>query len=363
MKIKDAVHYGDQLAPLASALDWDNSGLLVGDPEEELTGILTALDATLPVVMEAEAKGRNLIVTHHPVIFHPQKRFTAGSVPFEAARRGISILSLHTCYDMAPQGVNQILAETLGLENIRPLLLEKRINWKKLVTYVPRDQAEQLYEALSRAGCGDGGDYSGVCFFTQGQGRFRPMEGSHPVIGAVGRTEQVEEVRLETAFPPHLEARVVEVLRQNHPYEKPVWDIWTLENFGEEHWIGCVGELPEPLSPEAFARLIRERLRIAPRYNPGGELIYQVGLCGGSGGELMGEAMKAHGWKYQAFVTAEVKHHQFMEAQQLGVTLYDASHYATEVVSIPWLTRQLAQGLGPELPISMAEAYQGQILD
>ncbi len=361
MKIKEVVRCGDQLAPLNSALDWDNSGLLVGDPEEEVTGILTALDATLPVVKEAAAKGCNLIVTHHPVIFHAQKRFTAGNIAFEAARRGISILSLHTCYDMADQGVNRALAETLGLENIRPLLREKMKNWKKLTTYVPKAQAEQLYQALSEAGCGDGGDYSGVCFFTQGQGRFCPMEGSHPVLGTVGRMEKVEEVRMETAFPPELESQVVEALKQNHPYEKPVWDIWTLENFGEEYWLGCVGELPEPMTEKAFAQLIQERLHITPRYNPGQRLIRQVGLCGGSGGELMAEAMKAHGWQYQAFVTAEVKHHQFMEAEQLGVTLYDASHYATEVVAIPWLTRQLAAQVGEKVPVAMATAYQGEI--
>lgn len=244
--------YLDGIAPFGTAEPWDNPGLLVGDPAGEVTGILTALDATHAVLAQAEQQGINLIVTHHPVIFDPVKQLLAGTIAYEAARRGIAILCAHTNLDKADWGVNQVLAELLGLTNIQPLM---------------RDQ------------------------------------------------------------------------------------------------LGRVGTLATPLTPAQFAKQIEQTLGLQPRYNPAGkERIHMVGLCGGSGGDLVAAAREEQGWDYQAFVTGDVKQDEYLEAARLGITLYDAGHWATEAPIIPVLTRRLGETF-PGLRIAQATGYTGQIME
>lgn len=116
----------DRLAPYDTAESWDNSGLLVGDPEGRVERVLLALDVSLPVIEEAEERGAGMILTHHPVIFRPLKRLTAGSLPWELARRGLTALCAHTNLDAAPGGVGDALAKALGLVDIAPCIPGER---------------------------------------------------------------------------------------------------------------------------------------------------------------------------------------------------------------------------------------------
>jgi dinuclear metal center YbgI/SA1388 family protein len=117
-KIIDFYKFIDKIAPFETQESWDNSGFLVGDGEKEVNKVLLALDATEPVLKEAEEKGAELIITHHPVIFGALKELHPKNIAFLAAEKGIAIISAHTCLDIADGGVNDCLAAALGLKNV-----------------------------------------------------------------------------------------------------------------------------------------------------------------------------------------------------------------------------------------------------
>ncbi|MCI5801111.1 MAG: Nif3-like dinuclear metal center hexameric protein [Oscillospiraceae bacterium] len=125
--IGDIQTYIGELAPFETAESWDNSGLLVGSPELPVTRVLTALDAAPAVIARAAELGAELIVTHHPLIFHPLRSVPCGSPVWEAVRAGVSVLSAHTNLDAAPGGVNDALARALGLSELSPLPGEKAL--------------------------------------------------------------------------------------------------------------------------------------------------------------------------------------------------------------------------------------------
>ena len=356
MRVGEVLQAVNRLAPFDTALDWDNSGLLVGDRGAEVEKVLVALDVTAQVVAEAKAAGAGLIVSHHPVIFGGgRKRLLAGDPAFEAAAAGIAVISAHTNYDMAPEGVNHALAQALELQNVRPLVKERTEPWKKLVVFVPATHAEAVYRAMSEAGAGKMGNYGGVASILDAEGRFLPLPGSQPFIGRVGEPCRVVEKGIEMVVPPHLLEDVLLAVKQAHPYEEPAWDVYDDWGVTQDCWLGCVGSLTEAVDEAAFARRIREALGIAPRFNPGKRSIRRVAVCGGAGADALSAAPGI-----DALVTGDVKHHQFLEAAARGITLYDAGHYATENIAMPQLRDQLRRLL-PGVTVDLARAYAGQV--
>ena len=113
-KVEEVLQFMQQLAPRELAASWDNVGVLV-DCGADVTSILVALDITDEVVAEAEIQGCQLIVAHHPVIFHPMKRIGRGDVPFRMIKKNISGLCAHTNLDAAEGGVNDILCKLFGV--------------------------------------------------------------------------------------------------------------------------------------------------------------------------------------------------------------------------------------------------------
>lgn len=113
------------LAPKALAAEWDNVGLLAGSADREVRSVLVALDITEPVVEEAERMGADLIVSHHPVIFHPVKSITdrdpSGRLLIQLVRSGTGAVCMHTNLDAAQGGVNDALASALGLQDAAPV--------------------------------------------------------------------------------------------------------------------------------------------------------------------------------------------------------------------------------------------------
>lgn len=116
----------DSFAPTRLAEDWDNVGLLVGDKSREVRQIMTCLTVTPESAAEAIEKKADLIVSHHPLPFRPMKRLTTDTVAsrlvWELARAGISIYSPHTGFDSASEGINQTLAQRIGMTDIKPLV-------------------------------------------------------------------------------------------------------------------------------------------------------------------------------------------------------------------------------------------------
>lgn len=110
--------YINEIAPFSAQAEWDNSGFQVGERGQEVKKVLLALDPTAVLIQEAKDLNCEMIITHHPVLFHPAKQFTEQNVAYLAARAGITVLSAHTSYDCADGGVSDVLAQSVGLQNI-----------------------------------------------------------------------------------------------------------------------------------------------------------------------------------------------------------------------------------------------------
>lgn len=121
MKVKEIYEFINELAPFCLAESWDNCGLLIGDGECEADAVMPVLDVTKDVLKEADSKGVNLIISHHPVIFDGLKSIHKDSVVYFAIEHNINIISAHTNLDMAEQGVTYTLAQRLGLTDLKVL--------------------------------------------------------------------------------------------------------------------------------------------------------------------------------------------------------------------------------------------------
>lgn len=331
MKIRELISLLDKAAPFPLQEDYDNSGLQVGDPEKEINRALICLDVTMDVVREAREKQCNLIISHHPLIFKGLKRIT-GSGPVEnilldAIRHDVAVLSVHTNLDNAGYGVNQYLAGKIGLENIM-VLQPARGKLRKLVTFCPANHAENVRQALFGAGAGQIGDYDSCSYNLEGTGTFRGADTTNPFAGNAGELHFEPETRIETIFPGYLQKPVLEALFASHPYEEVAYDIYPLENTFERIGSGVVGSFPEPLPERELLSLLKLTLGTPVLRHSflSGKPVSRLALCGGSGGFLLDVAAEAGA---DAFVTSDLKYHQFFDA--FGrLLLVDAGHYETE---------------------------------
>lgn len=327
-------------APLALQESYDNSGLQVGEPETEVRGVLVCLDVSYAVVAEALAKGCNLIVSHHPLIFRGLKSLTGQDVTsrivMECLRRGIGLLAAHTNLDSCLGGVSYALGESLGLENMRALCPRPR-SLEKLVTFCPPDCVEAVRKALFAAGAGRIGKYRECSFGTLGVGTYLPTAGSRPFIGQVESSCETEEVRVETVFASHRRGAVLTALRAAHPYEEVAYDIYCLENTEPYEGLGCVGTLGEAMSEMDFLSRVQEvcGAEVLRHSSLTGRRVERVALCGGSGAEFIGAALRSGA---DAYVTGDVKYHDFQRPEG-GLLLVDAGHRETEMVAVGLLDK------------------------
>lgn len=246
-------------APLPLQDGFDNAGLQIGLTDAEATGALLCLDVTEAVVDEAIALGYNLIVSHHPLIFKGYKSITGRDYVerciLKAIKNDIVIFSMHTNLDNAPQGVNFKIAEKIGLKNVR-ILEPKENQLLKLVTFVPKAQADEVRNALFEAGCSCIGNYDSCSYNLEGKGTFRAQPGTHPFCGEIGQLHEEHEVRIETVLPAFLKGKVQKALVEVHPYEEPAYDFYPLQNEWTQAGAGIIGELEEPETETDFLRWI-----------------------------------------------------------------------------------------------------------
>src|SRR5690606_34132191 len=226
MKVSEVTQYLESLAPRADQESYDNSGLLTGNPEQEITGILITLDCIETIVEEAIQKKCNLIIAHHPIIFKGLKKITGSNyverTVLKAIKNDIAIYAIHTNLDNVHTGVNMKIAEKIGLKNLK-ILAPKSNTLTKLVTFIPKGNAQEVLDALHKAGAGQIGDYKNCSFSVTGTGTLMPTEKTNPYIGKALKQEQVEEDRVEVIFPAHLEGKMVQALKKAHPYEEAAY--------------------------------------------------------------------------------------------------------------------------------------------
>lgn len=344
-KLSDLIGIINKIAPPALAEDWDNVGLQVGDPSAEVQRVMVSLDPCPAAVEEAIRNSCQLLVTHHPLIFKPLKRIStadeAGQLIHRAISSNLAIVSLHTNYDIVENGINDLLANRLGLQECRPLKVTARSELLKLAVFVPLTHQEQLLDALLPYS-GMPGNYADCSFRTAGLGTFKPLEGANPFLGSVGTRETVEECRLEMVMRRSEVQPALKALRRAHPYEEPAFDLIPLHNDGVVQGLGRIGEIAAPLSLGEFADFVKARLDISSLRLVGetGKRISRVALCGGSGASLLREAVRQGA---DLYVTGDIKYHEAREAESQGIALIDAGHFATERLMIRGVEADLAQ--------------------
>jgi dinuclear metal center YbgI/SA1388 family protein len=349
MKLSQLTDYLESLAPLAYQEDYDNSGLIVGRGDQEIFQVLISLDCTEAVVDEAIANNCQVIVSHHPIVFRGLKRFNSKTyverVVEKAIRNNIAIYAIHTNLDNVHTGVNARICEILGLKDTR-ILAPKQHQLKKLVTYVPIAQAEQVRNALFHAGAGNIGNYSETSFNTDGQGTFKGNENTDPYVGEPGIRHTENETRIETIYPAILESKILMALVLAHPYEEVAYDLYNITNNSQLVGAGMVGELEMPINEEAFLAFVKERmnLHVIKHTALTGRHIKKVAVCGGSGSFLLKQAM---GSGADIFITADYKYHEFFDAEG-KIIIADIGHYESEQFT-QQLLRDMINGKFPLL--------------
>ena len=342
------------IAPSSLAEGWDNCGLQVGDPEAEVNRVLVALTPLPDVFEEAEEKGADFLLFHHPLVFQPIKALNTSLYPGDllarAIRNGLAVYAAHTSYDAAPAGVSVALAEALGLRG--PLrVVSPRGDLRKLVVFVPEEVVDAVAGALAEAGAGVIGAYTECTFRTRGTGTFRGGDATNPYLGERGRLERVEEVRIETVVPAHAAGRAAQAANAAHPYEEVALDIYPVEGTPEGCGYGRTGTLPGPLTSEALGEHVSGSLGFPARLvADAGRRIERVAVLGGSGGSFIPEIAASGA---DAYVTGDVDYHDALLAESLGLTVIDAGHAATELPSLRPLAARLAELV--DVPVEVSE--------
>ncbi|MDX2301611.1 MAG: Nif3-like dinuclear metal center hexameric protein [Microscillaceae bacterium] len=331
-KIQDITRHLEALAPLNYQESYDNAGLLTGNPQNEVKGVLFTLDCLESVVEEALRKDCNLIVAHHPIIFKGLKSLTGKSyierTVIQAIKNDIAIYAIHTNLDQVQNGVNFKIAEKLELQKVS-ILSPKTQTLMKLTTFVPASHTSEVLSALGQAGAGQIGEYKNCSFRVLGTGTFQPSEKANPYIGTANQLEEVEEHRIEVIFPNHLQTAVFKALHEAHPYEEIAYYLHQVENLNQEIGSGAIGELPEALEPRLFLAYLKEKmnLQVIRHTQLSNKPIQKVALCGGAGSFLLAAAKRQ---KADVFITADYKYHEFFDAEG-QILIADIGHYESEV--------------------------------
>jgi len=350
--------------PVQGAEEWDNPGLQLGHLEADVSRVLLALELTPEVVQEALTQGVNLILTHHPFIFKPLKSLTDespdGRMLLTLAEAHIALMAAHTNLDSAPNAINQKLCDDLKLSDRSILLKHEAFSAYKIVVFVPEAEADNVANAMHRAGAGCVGDYSDVSFRAPGTGCFTCGEGSHPAIGAPGSIERVFEVRLEMVVSGQHLSAVTRALLAAHPYEEPAYDVFKLESpvhgMTDQYGFGMTGTLPEPMTLQAFIAHIKALWGIDALRASGApdKLIRRVAIMNGAGARYFTRC----GSDIDAYITGDCGHHDFDNANRRGLALIDAGHYDTEKFIPSIFHRILTDELGNSVELLLSSAQK-----
>ena len=331
MKIKEITQFLEGIAPLSYQENYDNSGLIVGDENTEVSSVLICLDSVEEVIEEAIENNCNLIIAHHPIVFSGLKKLNGKNhierTIIKAIQNNIAIYAIHTNLDNVKGGVSSKIANILGLKN-QKILAPKKDLLRKLEVYVPKNHADELQNALFLVGAGEVGEYKNCSFQTEGIGTFLPSKNAKPVIGKSGKQEKVEEVKIEVVFPKDIERRLILEMKKTHPYDEIAHQIYILDNIFPDVGSGIVGELEEEISSSVFLKKVKTLMKTdCIRYtNLVRKTIRKVAVCGGSGSFLLNNAKSVGA---DIFITADFKYHEFFNAEN-DIIIADIGHYESE---------------------------------
>ncbi len=331
IKVKTIASFLESVAPLSLQESYDNAGLIVGNPDAEISAALVTIDVTEEVINEAIKKGTGLIVAHHPFVFSGLKKITGKTYVertlIKAIKNDIAVYAAHTNLDSVTGGVNSKICEKLGLLNCK-ILQPSAGQLKKLVTFIPSENAEEVREAVFNAGAGHIGNYDYCGYNLEGEGSFRGDESTHPFVGERNNVHYEKEIRFETIFPGYLQGEIIAALLKSHPYEEVAYDIYPLENLFEQAGMGMIGNLAEPLSEKKFLALLKEIFNAGCIKHTAlkGSPVNKVAVCGGAGSFLLNKAISGGA---DVIVSGDFKYHQFFDAEN-KIVIADVGHFESE---------------------------------
>jgi dinuclear metal center YbgI/SA1388 family protein len=331
MKLSEIISVIESFAPLAYQENYDNAGLVTGDPTRDIKKALITVDVTEKIIDEAVNAGADLIISHHPVIFNEIKKITGSTyterIIIKAIKKDLAIYSAHTNLDNIKEGVNLKICQKLGLTNPR-ILSPVKGELRKLVTFVPLDHADNVRLALFSSGAGQIGEYEQCSYNLEGLGTFRGSENTNPYTGEKGKLHFEKEIRIETIFPKAIESKVISALITTHPYEEVAYDIYPLDNYYDRVGMGMIGELEKETDELSFLSKIKSvfNTKVIKHSRLKNKSIKRVAVCGGSGSKLIKDAIQAQA---DIFITGDIRYHQFFEASD-KIIIADIGHYESE---------------------------------
>lgn len=332
---QDVIQVFEKWSPKSLAFDWDNVGLQVGTLNKPVRNIMVTLDVLENVVDEAIEKEIDLIIAHHPLLFVKLNQINfdspKGRIIRKLIKHDITVYAAHTNLDIAQGGVNDVMAELIGVTDGRPLIETENDALVKLTIFVPDDQADQVRNAISEAGAGHIGHYSHCTYQLSGQGTFKPEDGTDPYIGEHGKLEIVNEKRVETIVPKTRLAGVLKAMEEAHPYEEVAYDVYPLLNEGEAMGAGRVGKLKNPVLLSDLVDRVKKEYGV-PSVRVSGKLdktITTVALLGGSGEKYIHAAKRSGA---DVYITGDMTFHMTQDAMEMGLSVIDPGHHVEKVV-------------------------------
>lgn len=355
--VRDVYNAINEFAPFNTQESWDNAGMLAGNFDWQVDTAVAALDITPDVVAEAAQLGAQLVISHHPVIFHAIKSLTYDNPVYMLAQHSMSAICAHTNLDISRCGTNYYLASLLKCNDIKPLALAQHKCYKQIRVYVPQQYTEQVYEAMAQNSAGKYENYSGCAFISDGKGRFIPSEDAKPFIGTSNNLEICSESLISMICPPSKLKNVISAMIKAHPYETPAYEITDNQALFEDEAMGLCGILDKIYTPHELALYVKACL------NSGGVKLFsahndisKIAICTGSGGSLLDDVISSG---CDAFITADVRHDVALSAIQNGITIIDAGHFETENIIIEPLISMLSNAL-PDVKFIMAGSAKSQ---
>ncbi|UCZ54519.1 Nif3-like dinuclear metal center hexameric protein [Bacillus shivajii] len=325
----------ESFSPKSFAVEGDKIGLQVGTLNKPIKRVMIALDVLDSVVDEAIEQEADLIIAHHPIIFKPIKALRTdqvyGKTIEKLIKHDIAVYVAHTNLDVAPGGVNDLMAEALKLTNTEVLVETTEDKLKKVVVYVPKEQADDVRDALGNAGAGHIGNYSHCSFNSEGTGAFKPGEGTDPFIGEQGKMEYVDEVKVETVYPASIEKRVIRALVKAHPYEEVAYDIYEMATPGKQYGLGRIGYLNEKMTLSQFADHVKEAFNVKGVRVVGdiNKKVEKVAVLGGDGNKYVSAAMFKGA---DVYVTGDLYYHVAHDAMLEGLAMVDPGHNVEKIM-------------------------------
>lgn len=344
MIVKELIFLLEEWAPSSYQESYDNSGLIYGNLDSEITGVLISLDCVEKIIDEAIEKGCNVVVAHHPIVFKGLKKLTGKNyiekTVIKAIQNNIAIYAIHTNLDSVLTGVNKKFADKIGITNPK-ILRPKQNTLKQLTTYIPESHIDIVRDTLFNAGLGHIGNYNECAFTSSGEGSFKALKKANPFKGEINKRHYEKEVKLELVFPDFLQNKAISTLKKVHPYEEVAFQIYNLANSNENIGSGMYGDLKQEMETIDFLKHLKSTFNVGciKHTHIHTKTIKTVAICGGSGSFLLGDAKAKQA---DIFITGDFKYHEFFDAED-QIIIADIGHYESEYLTIELIDEKLRE--------------------